>query len=322
VSPNTPQLSSNPLARVPVLERNVAVGALALSLVLTTVKFWAYAVTGSAAVFSDAVESIVNVLAGGFALYAVVMAHTPPDRDHPYGHGKIEFLSAAFEGGMIFLAGAVVAWRAFAELAAGPEVTEAGRGAVLLAAASVGNLVGGLALLWVGRRRGSIALEADGKHLLSDVVTTAGVLLALWLVHLTGWKPLDPVCALGVSGYLFWTAYGLIRRASAGLMDEQDTADDRLLRKILESHVRGETPPRICSYHKVRHRHTGRMHWVDFHMQVPGETTTRDAHEMAGAIEGEIERALEEADATAHVEPCEGCDMCGGSVGEGTDSKA
>lgn len=298
------------LARVPVIERRAAILSLVVSVVLTSVKFYAYYVTTSAAVFSDALESIVNVVASAFALYAITLAHAPADESHPYGHGKVEFLSAAFEGGMIFVAGAVVLWRAFTDFFMGAHVDSPEKGIYLLAGTAVVNGVVGFFLFRIGRRRSSLALVADGRHLISDVVTTSAVLVSLGLVYWTRKIWIDPLCAALAGGYLFWTAYRLLRESTAGLMDEQDTDDDRLLRSILDAHVAGKEP-RICSYHKLRHRHTGRMHWIDFHVCVPKGMTVLASHKIASEIEYEIEQALGEADATAHMEPCEGCVVCG-----------
>lgn len=298
------------LARVPSAERYAALSAVGVSVVLTTVKFVAFAVTGSAAVFSDALESIVNVAASCFALYAVALAHEPADDSHPYGHGKIEFLSAVFEGGLIFAAGIAVVWHAAAMWWAGGELVRPGWGLLLIALASGVNLVAGGALLRIGRRRGSLALEADGKHLLTDVVTSVGVLVSLGLVWWTGQRWIDLATAGVIGMYLLVMAWRLMRRGAAGLMDEQDAADDEMIRAILDRHVGGRGGLTVCSYHKLRHRHHGRMHWVDFHLCVPGELSVHEGHAIAGAIEGEIERALGEADATAHVEPCESPQQC------------
>lgn len=301
------------LSRIPRAERWAALGAVGISVLLTGVKFSAYALTGSAAVFSDALESIVNVAASSFALYALALAHEPPDETHPYGHGKVEFLSATFEGGMIFAAGVAVIWHAVTEWFAGPGVARLGWGLALVSLASVVNLVAGWVLLRLGKRVGSLALEADGRHLLSDVVTSIGVLGGLVVVWWTGAYWVDVAVAGAIGVYLCWTAWGLIRRSTAGLMDEQDLADNKMIRGILDAHVAGASEPRVCSYEKLRHRHHGRMHWVDFHLSVPAGMTVHEAHAVAGAIEGEIEKALGLADATAHVEPCEGggCGVCG-----------
>jgi cation diffusion facilitator family transporter len=298
---------------VPRIERRAAVCTLLIGVALTGVKFFAYAVTGSAAIFSDAVESIVNILTGAFGLYALAVAHAPADPSHPYGHGKVEFVSGAVEGGMILFAGGMVMWNAVAEYLRGAGVSQIQAGTWLIALTAVANLLMGRVLIGLGKGRSSLTIEASGRHLLSDAVTSGGVLVALVLVAYTGAQWLDPLCALVCGGFLLWTGAGLLRRATAGLMDEQDAADDRLLRALLDAHVAGEMEPRICSYHKLRHRHAGRMHWVDFHMLVPAGVTVFEGHQVACLIETELEKALGEADATAHVEPCvgEGCVRCG-----------
>jgi cation diffusion facilitator family transporter len=299
---------------VPPAERNAAIAAVVISVTLSAVKFFAWYLTDSSAVFSDALESLVNVVASGVALYAIALAHEPADDSHPYGHGKVEFLSATFEGGMMFAAAGAVAWHALAQWIHGHSIDSPESGALLLAATGVVNGVAGLMLVRLGKKRNSLALKADGQHLLADVVTTGAVLVALGLVYLTGLHWIDPVFALLASAYLVVTSVRLLRQSTAGLMDEQDADDDRLLRDLLNAHVTGATDPRICSYHKLRHRHNGRMHWIDFHVQVPPAMSVKESHELASSIEGEIEKALGEADATAHIEPCgeQGCKRCSG----------
>jgi cation diffusion facilitator family transporter len=287
--------------------------SIGVSFTLMALKFTAYGLTGSTAVFSDALESIVNVLASCFALYAIHLAHAPADRQHPYGHGKVEFIAAGFEGGMILAASAVIAIEACRALYRGPEVQKVDVGVVLILVAMIVNGWTGLWLIRNGRRHGSITLEADGKHLLSDAVTSAAVFIALLTVRLTGWTYADPLTALGVAIYLIYISVELIRKSLAGLMDEQDLADDERIRQILDSHV-GTTgiEPRICTYHKLRHRHSGRYHWVDFHISLPGTLSIQHGHDAASVIEHEIEQLLGEGNATAHIEPCdaEKCSSC------------
>lgn len=301
------------LKHVPAVEGRAAMGSVGVAVALLVVKFVAYYLTGSAAIFSDAMESIVNVIASGVALYALSVAHRPADEEHPYGHGKVEFLSAAFEGGMVLLAAIVIVWNTVSMIVRG-EIGPAqlGVGMWLMGVAMVVNGGVGLFLMGLGRGRKSALLEADGVHLVSDAVTSAAALGALAVVHWTGWKYADPVAALLVAGYIGWMAFGLVKGSAAGLMDEQDVADERLLKEILDRHVGdGGVEPRICSYHKLRHRHSGRYHWVDFHIMVPAGLDVRRGHEIASAIEWEIEQALGEGNATAHVEPCKG-EGCGG----------
>jgi len=294
-------------------ERFAAVVSVVVSVALLALKFAAYLLTGSAAIFSDALESIVNVIASGFALYSVILAHAPADERHPYGHGKIEFLSAGMEGGMIFVAALLIAGRAVEHIIRGPKVEHVDLGLVLIVVAMLINGATGFYLIANGRRHGSIALEADGKHLLGDAITSAAVVVALLAVMFTRWQYVDPIAAIVVALYLVAIGFSLLRRSTAGLMDEQDVADDRMLRGVLDSHVgAGGKEPRICSYHKLRHRHSGRFHWVDFHIVVPAMWNIERGHETASSIEYEIEQALGEGKATAHVEPCKDptCGTC------------
>lgn len=304
------------LARIPTAEAKAVALSLFVSVLLLSIKFTAYFLTNSAAIFSDAVESIANVMGAAMAFYALVVAHSPADEEHPYGHGRIEFLSAMFEGGLVLMAGVFILVRTIDSIWHGELVQEQqldlGLALVLLALAVNGSV--GWYLLRTGRKQGSMTLEADGKHLLSDAVTSIAVLVALALVRLTGWVYFDPLTALVVGVYIAWMAIGLMRRSGARLMDRQDVTDERLLTELLDAHVGPTgTAPQICAYHKLRHRHSGRYHWIDFHIQVPAAWTVKHAHEVAGAIEGEMERALGEANATAHVEPCQAaeCAWCG-----------
>jgi cation diffusion facilitator family transporter len=286
-------------------ERRAAGISLGVGVVLLGTKFVAYLLTGSAAIFSDALESIVNVLASGFALYAVVLAHRPADQDHPYGHGKVEFLSAGFEGGMILLAAVIIAARAIEKLISGTPIERVDRGLLLIAFAMLVNAAVGWYLIRSGKKHGSITLEADGKHLLTDAVSSVVVFIALGIYQLTGWNWVDPLAALIVASYISLLATRLLRRSAAGLMDEQDKADDAIIRRILDSHLAPHgTQPLICSYHKLRHRHSGRYHWVDFHVMVPADWDIARGHRVASTIEYEIEQAIGEGNATAHVEPC------------------
>lgn len=297
------------------MERRAAIGALVLGIAVMVVKFVAFEITGSSAVFSDAMESIVNVLAALMALYALWLAHLPADADHPYGHGKVEFLSAAVEGGMILVAAGAIAFDAAGHLFARPELVRLDWGIGLIAATSVLNLAGGLMLVKVGKRSRSMALEADGKHLLSDAATSLAVVAAMVAVQVTGWVLIDPLVALAAAGVLVYMGLKLVRRAAVGLMDTQDAGDGVLLSGILDAHAAsagGGLLPRICSYHKLRHRHVGRHHWVDFHVQVPAEWSVAEAHKVASLLEIELEQALgDPSDAMAHVEPCVGCAACG-----------
>ncbi len=288
-------------------ERRAAWIAVIMAVLLTAAKVIAWRLTGSSVIFSDALEGLVNVIASLVALWAIRHAHRPADRTHPYGHGRFELLSAALEGGMIALAAVVIVWRSVEVLVRGEIVLQAiDAGLLLLVVTVAANGGVGAWLLRLGRRGGSPALVADGKHLLSDAVTTLAAIAALGAVRLTGWTWLDPVSAIVVGTMIGVMGVRVLRRALGDLVDEQDPRDAEEIERILEAH-RGPQgrPPRICSWHALRVRHVGRDHWAEFHMMVPPATDVRTAHAAASAIEHEIEGVLGPGDATAHIEPCE-----------------
>jgi cation diffusion facilitator family transporter len=304
----------HPLAHIPKTEARAALLSLVLSIVLLGTKFIAYLLTGSTAIFSDALETVVNVAAAAFAIYSLSVAHTPADPDHPYGHGKIEFFAGGFEGGMIVLASLFVFAKAVMGLIhSGLKPNNLAEGTLIMAGALLLNTMTGIYLVRVARRSGSITLEADGKHLLGDAMTSVFALVALMLVRITGRVWIDPIVAMIVAVYIAGIGAALVRRSASGLMDRQDKTDQLLLEKILESHVgTSGREPHICSFHKVRHRHSGRYHWIDFHIMLPPEWDIGKGHEVASAIEYEIEQAIGEGNATAHIEPCNGpgCETC------------
>ena len=298
----------------PRVEFQMARWALVVGVTLLVTKFVAYGLTGSAAIFSDALDSVVNVAAATMASWALSVAHRPADESHPYGHGKVEFISAALEGGMILLAAVAAVLKAIDVLLNDRLVAQRlDAGLVLMGAALVVNGLLGAALLRIGKARASLVLEADGRHLLADALTSVVAIGSLALVRWTGRAWVDPLGAMVVSVWIVATGVSLIRRSIAGLMDQTDAADDALLRRIIQRHIGpGAVEPRVCSFHKLRHRHSGRYHWVDFHLKVPPDWDIQRAHEVASAIEYEIELALVHGNATAHVEPCAAGEECGG----------
>ncbi len=295
------------------MERKATRIAVVVAVALLLIKLAAYRATGSTAVFSDAMESLVNVVASLLAVWSVWMAHRPADRTHPYGHGKAEFVSAAIEGGLVVAAAGAVAVKCVNDFGA-PEqpLQNIDWGLLLLASTVLVNGVVGGWLLHLGKSGGSAALEADGIHLLSDAWTSGGAIISLILVRSTGMQWIDPVIALLMAVWLVWCGWRVVRRSLGNLMDEQDLGDLDRVQKLLDQHCRdGGTVPRVCSFHKVRSRHSGREHWVDFHVQLPASTDLHTAHELATQLEDEIERTLG-GTATAHAEPCKdpACGNC------------
>jgi cation diffusion facilitator family transporter len=278
----------------------IALAALLGGLPIMGAKLGVFALTNSAAVLSDALESTVNVLAAGVAMLTTWYAAQPADRLHPYGHGKAEFFAVGFEGVLIIAAGAGIIVESIRRLMTGQQAHELTVGILLLAAI---NVVMALLAAWVWRagvRLHSPTLIADGKHLATDVATTAGVVVGLIAVRLTGVLWLDAALAIAVAIVIFITGGRLMLESWRGLMDRLDPVDDAMIRRILDEEV---ASGQIVSYHKVRHRHTGGHHWVDLHLQVPGAMSVAEAHERASRIERRIEDSLGLADATAHVEP-------------------
>jgi cation diffusion facilitator family transporter len=282
--------------------------SLLVAVSLLIIKSFAYFLTRSDAVFSDALDTIINVFSSGFALYSIHTAHRPADQEHPYGHGKIEFFSAGLEGGMILLAAVIIVAKVIGTYVLFGGSASAGQmqiGLLLMAGALIINGTTGLYLRRSARKANSVTLQASGFHLLTDALETTTVLIALLLIRLTGWRWIDTATALLIAGYITMQGMLMIRRSAGMLMDEQDADDQSLIKGILDSHVGPNgKEPRICSYHKLRHRHSGRFHWVDFHMMLPAWWDIETGHKIASSIEYEIELALGEGNATAHLEPC------------------
>lgn len=274
-------------------------------------KFLAYRLTGSAAIFSDALESIVNVLAATFAIGSIVFAGRPADRGHPYGHGKIEFFSAAFEGGLIAFAAVAIGYQAIESFIHKPPLRQLDLGLAITIGAGLANALLGWFLLRVGRKTDSLILIADGKHVLSDFWTTVGVVVGLWLVRATGLRWLDPAVALIVALNLARTGFLLVRQSAHGLLDEEDQP---LLERILRAgeEVRG---PGIIRMHHLRAIRVGRFVHVDAHLVVPEFWPVEQAHDLAEAFEKKLlRRCSVDGEVLFHTDPCwklycEACDL-------------
>jgi cation diffusion facilitator family transporter len=283
--------------------RRLALIALTVGLALSVIKFTAFWLTDSAAVLSDALESVINVVAAGAMLWTLWLSSRPADENHPYGHGKAEFMAAAFEGALIGFAGLLIATEAVRRFIDPPALTRLAEGAALLAVTGVINGVLAAMLLRAGRRLRSPALRADGHHLMTDLVTTIAVVGGLLLVWATGVYWLDPAFALVFAVIIVVSGWRLISASIGGLMDAADPDDERAVLAILDDEVRAGA---IAGHHKVRVRSNGPFRWVDMHLQVDPTLTVAESHDIASRIEGRIERAFGRANATAHVEPAEG----------------
>ncbi|HUI25608.1 MAG TPA: cation diffusion facilitator family transporter [Candidatus Kryptonia bacterium] len=280
---------------------SAAVASLIVGSGLLAAKYVAYQLTASTAILSDAMESIVNVAAAGFAIGGLVFAGRPADRNHPYGHGKIEFFSAAFEGGLIAFAAVMIVYEAGRTLLAGGELRQLDLGLSITGGAGAINLALGAFLIRTGRRSHSLTLIADGQHVLSDFWTSLGVVVGLLLVRVTGLVWLDPLVAGLVGLNLAWTGLRLVRGAAAGLLDEEDT---ELVRKLLAA-LNASMVPGIIRVHNLRAIRSGRFSHIDAHLVVPEFWTVERAHDAADTFEREVITGCGiEGEIVFHTDPC------------------
>ena len=284
-------------------DTRLAAGRLSLTVgaVVFAAKVAAWIVTGSVAVFSDAMESIVNVVAALLLVWSLRMAAQPADRDHPYGHGRAEFLSAGAEGALILVAAVLIGVQALRDLVEGATPQRLDTGIALVAGASLLNAGLGVHLLRTGRRTHSLALVADGRHILTDVWTSVGVLVGLIAVELTGRLWLDPVVALAVAANIVRVGWQLVSRAVGGLLDE---ADEALLAKLAAALEAGR-PPEWIDVHGLRAWRSGAEAHVDLHLVVPRYFDAERLHRVQEAVEARLqEAAAVPAEAVVHFDPC------------------
>ena len=283
--------------------------ALVVGGLLMAVKFVAFFITDSAAILSDALESIINVVASGFVLYSIYLSHQPPDKTHPYGHGKIEYFAVGFEGALIILAAGAILYKAIPAFFQVRMLSKLDFGIILVLGTSAVNLAVGLFLIHTGRRTRSAPVEADGKHLITDVFTSVGVVIGLVLVKVTGLNWWDPLAACVVAVNIVITGWHLVKQSFGRLMDE---ADPELLGRIVEI-LNEHRHPDWIDIHQLRTRHYGNNVHVDFHLVVPRSLGLLEAHVEAKEIEEKILSSLVEVEEViVHVDPCEDplCEWC------------
>ena len=280
--------------------QKVALGSVGVGFVVLGLKFAAYWLTGSIALYSDALETTINVVAAGAAFVALGVSAQPPDSNHPYGHHKAEYFSAVFEGALVVVAALTIFHSAYLGFLAPKPLDAPLEGLAINAAASVINGVWAWLLLLWGRRWRSPALIADGRHVLTDVFTSAGVLVGVALVWATGWLVLDPIVAALVGVNVLWSGYKMAREGAAGLMDEAPPPEMvARIKELIGQHAAG-----AIEAHDVRTRHAGRMTFIEFHLVVPGDSRVADAHEICDRIEEALKADMDgEALITIHVEP-------------------
>jgi cation diffusion facilitator family transporter len=277
----------------------IAVGSVAVGCIVLALKAAAWRLTGSAAFFSDALETTVNVAASLIALFAVHLAAKPADAEHTYGHEKAEFFAAVIEGVLIVIAALSIFRHAWETFQAPRELTQPVRGIILSAAASVLNALWSWWLIRAGRRLRSPALAADGRHLLADVVASAGIIVGVGLVALTGLLLLDPALAAAIGLYVLWSGLRTISSSVGGLMDAApEPVIVTRIRELVASSAAG-----ALEAHDLRMRIAGRVTYLEFHLVVPGSMTVAESHAICDRIEEALKSEMDDLVITIHVEP-------------------
>jgi cation diffusion facilitator family transporter len=277
----------------------LAAGSIAVGLIVLALKYLAWHLTGSVALLSDAIESIVNVATAVAALAAIRFAAQPADSNHPYGHHKAEYMSAVVEGVLIIVAALVIFREAYAAFFAPRIVDAPWIGLAVNGAATAINAVWCSVLLTQGRRRKSPALLADGRHLFADVVSSIGVFAGVALAALTGYRVLDPILAALVGLNVLWAGWRVMKDSVGGLLDEAVPDDDLArIRAIIAENADG-----AIEAHDLRTRHAGRMTFVDFHLVVKGTMSVTEAHDICDRLERALKAEIEDALISIHVEP-------------------
>ncbi|WP_143306741.1 cation diffusion facilitator family transporter [Chitinophaga vietnamensis] len=283
-------------------ELRVILWSLAVSFILTGAKFAAYFMTHSVAILSDALESIINVVAGGFASYSIYLAGMPKDENHPYGHGKVEFFSIGFEGAMIFFAGILILVKAAQYFIFPRELHQVDSGIWVLGITTAANLLLGLYLRRSGKELSSLTITGNGQHIMTDVYSSAGLIVALLVIHFTGWNWLDPLVSVVMGVLILINGYKLMRRSISGLMDETDMqVIDKVIR-ILGAHRR----PNWIDVHNMRMQQYGNNYHIDCHITLPYYLELNEAHEEMKRVETLVNKEFDNADVEffIHMDPC------------------
>jgi cation diffusion facilitator family transporter len=279
--------------------RRVAVGSIAIACLVLGIKYAAFRLTNSAALYSDALESVVNVVAALVAFWALEVSQRPADKDHPFGHHKAEYFSAVVEGVLIVVAALLIFREAWEAYRSPRTLTAPLEGIAANGVATAFNLVWALVLIRLGRARRSPAFEADGRHLMADVVTSVGVVAGLGLATLTGWFWLDPLLAALVAANILYEGWKVVVSSLSGLMDQaMDPADEERARGIISSNASG-----ALEVHDLKTRLAGRATFIEFHMVVPEAMTVGESHDICDRIEAALESEFGEATIQIHVEP-------------------
>ncbi len=276
--------------------------SLAVGILMLIGKWYAFSITNSAAILSDAAESVVHIIAVAFAAYSMWLLYQPADSSHPYGHDKVSFFSAGIEGMLIIFAAGFIIFESVNKLVFGITLENLDVGTYYIFGASVINLGLGGFLVWRGKKSNSLILIANGKHVLTDSWTSFGVVAGLLLTIWSGWLPFDPIIAIIVAANILWSGGKLVRQSIGGLMDEANPEIEKKIQEVLLV----ETQRRNLHYHELRCRNTGNSIWTEFHLLFPKGTLLEDAHHHSTAIELLIKQTFTiPTHIVAHLEPIE-----------------
>lgn len=295
---------NNPIA----LKKKAAYISLTIGIGMFAAKFVAYFITGSAAIFSDAAESVVHVLATAIALYSIILSSKPADRTHLYGHGNIEFFSAGIEGMLIVIAAIFIIYQGILDIIKGPVLEQLDIGIVIISGAGVINFLLGSYLVKTGKKTNSLTLIADGKHVLTDSYTSLGVIVGISLVLLTNITLLDPLFAIAVAINILVTGYQLMRKSIGGLMNETDKG---ILTNLAETLSRNKKSYWI-DIHELRYWQSGDRIFIDFHLLLPYYFTIEQSHKEENNIEKFLDEEFPGAQIKIHFDFCvpELCKFC------------
>jgi len=275
--------------------------SIAVALVTLGMKLLAWWLTGSIGLLSDAVETVVNLVAGVIALLSLMVSAKPEDEDHAYGHTKVEYFASGMEGGMILIAAVGIAWNSVAHFLHPHPLERINVGVALTVAATVLNFIVARILFRAGKRERSVTLEADAHHLMTDVWTSITVVVAIGLVGWTGWLWLDPLMGVLLAFHILFIGAKLVRQSMLGLMDTGFPEEDmQAVRQVLESHS-GEG----MQYHALRTRQAGARRFMSVHLLVPGKWTVAEGHELVEQVEADLRARLPRLHVTTHLEPLE-----------------
>ncbi|AHY47571.1 CDF: cation diffusion facilitator family transporter [Rubrobacter radiotolerans] len=279
--------------------RRFALLSVAAAVFTIALKFGAYLLTGSVGLFSDAAESLVNLFAAGAAFWALTVAARPADEEHAYGHGKVEYFAGGLESALILVAAAYIIYTATGRILDPEPLEQVGVGLALTAFASGINAVVALVLIRAGRRLRSITLDADGRHLLTDVWTSAGVIAGVAAAGLTGFYVLDPLIAILVALNIVWTGLKLLGRTANGLLDQSISAEDqRELQAVLDRYRKDG-----IRFHALRTRQSGQRRFLSMHVLVPGDWSVKRGHDLSEQIDEEVRERLPGSTVFIHIEP-------------------